>query len=198
MNLRIFLPYTLDPSKYAKPNYYRNISEKIERQIDEVATNLERQSSERLIRQQSLKKEEPIFNKKYNNKEEKRKYWEEKMKENLNKNKNFMNEIFNQIGVKISENGTCNICSYERNEFIKVKCCHNNICTNCVYICTNYEFSFQCAFCRKKLIDYNEYNNLMSKYNLSSDNDYDLSNSIDIKINNDHSDLSNCYRIPSE
>ena len=49
---------------------------------------------------------------------------------------------------KISEEMDCCICCVEKNSFVKLKCCLNIVCVNCVMGIIN--TIFMCPFCRKR------------------------------------------------
>jgi hypothetical protein len=64
----------------------------------------------------------------------------------------FLLGINKNIGTKALLNNMCNICSYEREEFIQTKCCKQNICLVCVYVSINKYSNFNCVFCRTNLL----------------------------------------------
>lgn len=182
-------PYTLDLLKHFD-NVSRERRSSTEIRVERTASILERYNSKRISRNNSELAQQYIMNRKESHK----KLYEEKLCQEITKNKTLLEDIFNIIGSKIKVNIVCNICSYERESFIKSKCCSQYICINCIYIETIAQKSYRCMYCRHKLIDCDKYNELLLKNGNTSDDDFEYSSFIGYSNNSDNS-MQECYYI---
>lgn len=152
------------------------INSEIERRIERTASIIESTKwkigdslEEDKRKKEYNKKRKEIYKNKF---EERKKRFEDKLNKITNENEIFWNKIYQKIGNNFYKNKICDICSYDRNKFIKTKCCNKSICLNCISIECNYKKSFTCMFCRQILIDYEEYENIISQFEILSDNSF--------------------------